>query len=227
MKTLHLVCEDGEPGILNWTVPLNAPDTLYYQVWLHHSSHIRNVMNQTNDRSISFTVFHTQESGMENYCRRQWNINGIVKHSCEYIVFHCSTSRGIDLRARIIISALIVALASIPLIAINWWKLSDNSSERYHMKCRQRHTVYRKPTSCWYFVENRTRKTPPRTRTYAYHLTYPNILRLSETLFFLINGVPFRTSMKYRKWKLKKIKSTKSISKDKNISLCECLNEWP
>lgn len=31
-KTLRLVCEDGEPAILNWTVPLDAPDTLYYQV---------------------------------------------------------------------------------------------------------------------------------------------------------------------------------------------------
>lgn len=31
-KTLHLECEDGEPGMLNWTVPMEAPDTLYYQV---------------------------------------------------------------------------------------------------------------------------------------------------------------------------------------------------
>lgn len=31
-KTLRLVCEDGEPAILNWTVPIEAPDTLYYQV---------------------------------------------------------------------------------------------------------------------------------------------------------------------------------------------------
>lgn len=32
MKTLHLVCEDGKPAVMNWTVPLNAPDLLYYQV---------------------------------------------------------------------------------------------------------------------------------------------------------------------------------------------------
>lgn len=32
MKTLTLVCEEGEPAVLNWTVPMNAPDTLYYQV---------------------------------------------------------------------------------------------------------------------------------------------------------------------------------------------------
>jgi len=32
MKTLVFKCEDGEPGYLNWTVPMNAPDELYYQV---------------------------------------------------------------------------------------------------------------------------------------------------------------------------------------------------
>lgn len=35
MKTLTLDCEDGEPGYLNWTVPMDAPDTLYYQVNIH------------------------------------------------------------------------------------------------------------------------------------------------------------------------------------------------
>lgn len=32
MTTLQLECEDGEPGYLNWTVPMDAPDLLYYQV---------------------------------------------------------------------------------------------------------------------------------------------------------------------------------------------------
>lgn len=32
VKTLYLDCEDGDPGYLNWTVPMDAPDTLYYQV---------------------------------------------------------------------------------------------------------------------------------------------------------------------------------------------------
>lgn len=32
MKTLRLECDDGDPAYLNWTVPKDAPDTLYYQV---------------------------------------------------------------------------------------------------------------------------------------------------------------------------------------------------
>lgn len=32
MKTLELECENGEPGFLNWTVPMDAPELLYYQV---------------------------------------------------------------------------------------------------------------------------------------------------------------------------------------------------
>lgn len=31
-ETLVYNCEDGEPGYMNWTVPLKAPDVLYYQV---------------------------------------------------------------------------------------------------------------------------------------------------------------------------------------------------
>lgn len=31
-KTLDLHCEPGEPALLNWTVALNTPDLLYYQV---------------------------------------------------------------------------------------------------------------------------------------------------------------------------------------------------
>lgn len=30
--TLRLECENGQPGYLNWTVPVDAPDLLYYQV---------------------------------------------------------------------------------------------------------------------------------------------------------------------------------------------------
>lgn len=31
-KTLRLECDQGESGYLNWTVPMDAPDLLYYQV---------------------------------------------------------------------------------------------------------------------------------------------------------------------------------------------------
>lgn len=31
-ETLRLQCEPGEPAYLNWTVPMDAPDLLYYQV---------------------------------------------------------------------------------------------------------------------------------------------------------------------------------------------------
>ena len=31
--TLQLVCEAGQPGVLQWTPDKNTPDTVYYQVW--------------------------------------------------------------------------------------------------------------------------------------------------------------------------------------------------
>jgi hypothetical protein len=32
LKTLRLVCEDGQPAYLNWTVAPETPDLVYYQV---------------------------------------------------------------------------------------------------------------------------------------------------------------------------------------------------
>lgn len=31
-KTLDLTCEPGEAALLNWTVAMDTPDLLYYQV---------------------------------------------------------------------------------------------------------------------------------------------------------------------------------------------------
>ncbi|CAD7083693.1 unnamed protein product [Hermetia illucens] len=37
MKTVELECEGGEPAILNWTVPDDAPNLLFYQCYTHNN----------------------------------------------------------------------------------------------------------------------------------------------------------------------------------------------
>lgn len=54
MKTLVFKCEDGEPGYLNWTVPTNAPDQLYYQVRA-----ILETKRICNSNSTYFSVLYT------------------------------------------------------------------------------------------------------------------------------------------------------------------------
>lgn len=45
METLRLDCDPGEPAVLNWTVAVDTPDLLYYQV----HSRILHIYSGTND----------------------------------------------------------------------------------------------------------------------------------------------------------------------------------
>ena len=38
-RTLQLDCEEGQPGILQWTPDADTPDTVYYQVRGMHPTH--------------------------------------------------------------------------------------------------------------------------------------------------------------------------------------------
>ncbi|XP_073818212.1 protein Skeletor, isoforms B/C [Musca autumnalis] len=60
MKTLTLVCEEGEPGYLNWTVPMDAPSTLYYQCFTHNNLGWKiNVVDSGASRGVLITATTT------------------------------------------------------------------------------------------------------------------------------------------------------------------------
>lgn len=71
-KTLRLVCEDGEPSIMKWTVPEDAPDELYYQVSKNKSFPVALKIHYFSS-FLSFRlifpllVLYTQKPWMEDY----------------------------------------------------------------------------------------------------------------------------------------------------------------
>lgn len=76
MKTLEFKCEEGEPGYLNWTVPMNAPDQLYYQV----SVCFTGLQSDPKPKWPSFSsnaVLHAQQSGLEDQRRRPGSLKRI------------------------------------------------------------------------------------------------------------------------------------------------------
>lgn len=46
-RTLELKCDQGEPGVLQWTPDKNTPDTVYYQV--NRNTNINISANNNND----------------------------------------------------------------------------------------------------------------------------------------------------------------------------------
>ncbi|XP_065354155.1 protein Skeletor, isoforms B/C isoform X2 [Calliphora vicina] len=57
MKTLTLLCEEGDPGYLNWTVPMDAPNVLYYQCFTHN--HLGWKINVINNKESAGSVHHS------------------------------------------------------------------------------------------------------------------------------------------------------------------------
>lgn len=68
-KTLMLRCSGNRsPGVLKWTVPVDAPDLLYYQVWFQkHVIFVENHNHVVNTIFIStHSVLHSQQPGLED-----------------------------------------------------------------------------------------------------------------------------------------------------------------
>lgn len=57
-RTLELRCDEGEPGVIQWTPDKNTPDTVYYQVFY--------LVFCDNYVIFVLAVFHTQIFGVED-----------------------------------------------------------------------------------------------------------------------------------------------------------------
>lgn len=91
-STLVFKCEDGEPGYMNWTVPMNAPDTLYYQVDPLAQSMPRFFYLR---ESLLISVLHPQQSGLEDKrggCRRKYRTCASSTRSESMALLHYANS---------------------------------------------------------------------------------------------------------------------------------------
>ena len=46
-RSLTLECQEGQPGIIQWTPDDNTPDLVYYQCYTHRSVLVRNKVSST------------------------------------------------------------------------------------------------------------------------------------------------------------------------------------
>ncbi|KAL5284543.1 hypothetical protein ACFFRR_006683 [Megaselia abdita] len=56
-RTLYLDCDQGEPGYLNWTVPTDAPDLLYYQCFTHRNLGWKIHVTDSAQRLFVFNIY--------------------------------------------------------------------------------------------------------------------------------------------------------------------------
>ncbi|XP_030369637.1 protein Skeletor, isoforms B/C isoform X2 [Scaptodrosophila lebanonensis] len=81
--TLELHCEEGEPGYLNWTVPMDAPDLLYYQCFTHNNLGWKiNVVN----------------SGASATGGQHWSSRHLVVYAISTVLSLVATRRGLASR---------------------------------------------------------------------------------------------------------------------------------
>lgn len=74
MKTLKLECDRdaGEAAVMNWTVSVDTPDTVYYQVIaiIDHVNWYNRRANIVNLLLTQFSVLYPQQPWLENSCRQ-------------------------------------------------------------------------------------------------------------------------------------------------------------